>query len=110
MKPQIFLSLVCVAVSLPGAETPVPKFRTVEIDSHIEIGYGVTVADVDGDGKPDILLADKRQIVWYRNPTWEKFVIAENLTVLDDVCIAAADVDGDGKAEIAVGAGWNPGD
>ena len=87
-----------------------PHFRAVEIDPKIEIGYGITVADVDGDGKPDILLADKKQIVWYRNPTWEKFVIAENLTPLDDVCLAAADIDGDGKAELAVGAQWNPGD
>src|ERR1051325_10498775 len=81
------------------AEPPTPKFRAVEIDK-IQIGYAVTVADVDGDKKPDILVVDKKQIVWYRNPTWEKFVIAENLTQLDNVCIAAADIDGDGKAEI----------
>jgi hypothetical protein len=85
------------------------KFRAVEIDK-IEIGYGVTVADVDGDRKPDILLVDKNQVAWYHNPDWKKHVIAENLTKLDHVCIAAADIDGDGKAEIAIGAGWNPGD
>jgi hypothetical protein len=95
---------------LQASEVAFPHFRAREIDSHIEIGYGITVADVDGDGKPDIVLADKKQIVWYKNPTWEKFVIAENLTPLDDVCIAAADIDGDGKAEIAVGAQWNPND
>jgi hypothetical protein len=92
------------------AENPAAPFRAVEIDSKIEIGYGVTVSDVDGDKKPDILLADKRQIVWYRNPTWKKFVIAENLTKLDNVCLAAADIDGDGKAEVAVGGEWNPSD
>src|SRR5213075_1284286 len=91
-------------------EKPVSRFRPVQIDSKIEIGYGLVVADVDVDRKPDIILADKKQIVWYRNPTWEKFVIAENLTKLDDVCIAAEDIDGDGKAEIAAGAGWNPSD
>jgi len=85
------------------------KFRAVEIDK-IQIGYGVAVADVDGDKKPDILLVDKNQVAWYHNPDWKKHVIAENLTKLDHVCIAAADIDGDGKAEIAVGAGWNPGD
>src|SRR5215471_8047824 len=92
------------------ADPTIPSFRAVEIDSKIQIGYAVTVADVDGDKKPDILVVDKKQIVWYRNPSWEKFVIAENLTPLDNVCIAAADIDGDGKAEIAVGAQWNPGD
>src|SRR4051812_665808 len=76
-------------------------FRAQEIDSKIEIGYGLAIADVDGDKKPDILLADKKQIVWYQNPNWTKHVIAENLTQLDNVCIAAQDIDGDGKAEVA---------
>src|SRR4051812_6066341 len=105
---SLILLLLLGSASIHSAELPSPKFRAVEIDSKIEIGYGLAIADVDGDKKPDILLADKKQIVWYRNPTWEKFVIAENLTKLDNVCIAAADLDGDGKAEIAAGAGWNP--
>lgn len=85
-------------------------FREQDVDTKIEIGYGLAIADVNGDKRPDILLADKNLIVWYENPSWAKHIIAEKLTPLDHVCIAAADIDGDGKAEVAVGAGWNPGD
>lgn len=102
------LSLVIGSALL--AEDMTPQFRAQTIDDKIEIGYGLAIADVDGDGKPDILLADKKQFVWYQNPTWTKHVIAENLTEHDNVCIAARDIDGDGKCEIAVGAEWNPGD
>ena len=105
-----FALLICGMGSLRAAEVPAPKFRAVEIDSTVQIGYGVAVADVDGDQKPDILLADKKQVVWYRNPSWTKSVMAQDLTPLDNVCIAAADIDGDGKAEVAVGAQWNPAD
>jgi hypothetical protein len=80
------------------------------IDSQILIGYGLAIADVDGDGRPDILLADQRSVQWYQNPTWKKYVLCENLTERDNVCIAARDLDGDGKAEVAVGAQWNPGE
>ena len=40
---------------------PLPHFRAVEIDSKIEIGYAVTVADVDGDWKPDIRWSTKNR-------------------------------------------------
>jgi hypothetical protein len=93
-----------------AAEPPVPAFRVVDVDTNIAIGYGLAVADIDGDRKPDIVLADKNHIVWYQNPGWQRHVMAEKLTQLDHVCIAALDIDGDGKAEVAAGAGWQPGD
>lgn len=109
-RPLALAALVLLAPAAPAAEPPQPKFRIQDIDTAVNIGYGIAIADVDGDRKPDILLADKNTIQWYRNPTWQKFVIAENLTPQDNVCIAAEDIDGDGKCEIAVGAGWNPGE
>lgn len=99
-----------IAAAAFAADPALPKFEAQTIDDHVEIGYGLAVGDVDGDGKPDVLLADKKQYVWYQNPTWKKYILVENLTPLDNVCIAARDIDGDGKVEIAVGAQWNPGD
>jgi len=108
MKKAPLLSLLAF-VSVPAqllAEPPEYQWTEKEIDQ-IEIGYGVQLTDVDGDGKTDIVLADKKTIQWYHNPTWEKHIIAKDLTQRDNVCITARDIDGDGKCEIAVGAQWN---
>ncbi len=97
-----------------GASQPsMPNFKIQVVDNQISIGYGLAIGDVDGDRKTDILLADQKEIVWYRNPGnktdgWKRNVMAANLTPQDNVCIAARDLDGDGRVEVAVGAGWNP--
>lgn len=100
-----------VAMDLPEA-----KFHPQTIDGELSIGYGVAISDVDGDGFPDIILADSRETRWYQNPggkrekPWKKHILTGSLTKNDHVCVAACDTDGDRKAEIAVGAEWNPGD
>ena len=106
-KRSLAILLVATAASTLCAQTiPDFKWRAVEIDQ-IEIGYGLQMADVNGDGKTDIVLADKSTIQWYENPSWNKHVIAKDLTERDNVCVTARDIDGDGKCEIAVGGQWN---
>jgi len=91
-------------------EAPPANFQPQNVDPEITIGYGLAIADVDGDGKEDILLVDAGETVWYRNPNWEKQALSGKLTDNDHVCICAADITGDGKAEVAIGAEWNPAD
>ena len=108
-KNILFLLPLVFTVSFGFAEDKEPplfKWRKVEI-AKISIGYGVQLTDVDGDKKIDIVLCDKKTIQWYQNPSWEKHVIARDLTKRDNVCVTARDIDGDGKCEIAVGGQWN---
>lgn len=115
LAPMKTLLLLATTAATAIAAPPEPKFTAQDIDRAVKIGYGVAIADVDGDKLTDILLADARQIRWYKNPgkrgaEWPRYVIAEELTKNDNVCIAAQDIDGDGKCEVAIGAEWNPGD
>jgi hypothetical protein len=85
-----------------------PSFRMQEIETGLQIGYAVLIADINNDGKPDIVVVDKHRVVWYENPTWKRRTIIEGQTKPDNVCIAAYDIDGDGQIDLALGAGWKP--
>jgi hypothetical protein len=107
MKKFFLIPVILVATAVPAlAEPPEYQWKEVEVDQ-IEIGYGLQLTDVNGDGKTDIVLADKKTIQWYENPGWGKHIIARDLTKRDNVCVTARDIDGDGKCEIAVGGQWN---
>ena len=94
----------------PATEKPpaeFPRFESRTIDPHVgEICYGVTLADVDGDKRQDIVAVSEQSVVWYSNPNWEKHVIIDGQTEPHNVCIAPFDIDGDGQIDFALGAGW----
>ena len=104
----LFLSACLPLHALP--EAPPAAFRAQTLDAKLGIGYGLSIADIDGDGKQDIVLVDAKETVWYTNPDWTKHRMTGSLTKLDHVCVAACDIDHDKKAEVAIGAEWNPGD
>lgn len=84
------------------------RFEMQEFETSLGVGYAVTLEDVDGDGKKDIVVVDTTRVVWYQNPTWKRRTITAGKTRPDNVCIAGHDIDGDGKIDFALGADWKP--
>jgi len=98
-------------LALPHVCADSPRFVAQEIDPHVgNVCYAVTVADVDGDGKLDVVAVSEDAVVWYQNPTWKRHDIIRGVTEKDNVCIQPQDIDGDGRIDFAVGAGWRPPD
>ena len=88
-----------------AAEEP-GRFRVQEIATELGVVYAVTVADVNGDSKPDIVAINNTQVLWFENPAWTKHVVTERVTKFDNVTIAPLDIDGDGRMDFALGADW----
>src|SRR6266545_1662963 len=81
-------------------------FTAHEIGSGLRGGYQVVVADLNKDGKPDIiaLASGLPELLWYENPGWQKHVLAAGVSQLINASVY--DVDGDGIPEIAVAQGF----
>ncbi len=104
-NPLISATLVVLLARLVVAETP--RFEVRQIDANVgEVCYALAIADVDGDGRRDVIAATEDAILWYANPTWKRETILRGQTKPDNVCLQAGDVDGDGRVDFAVGTGW----
>ncbi|HEY2014877.1 MAG TPA: FG-GAP-like repeat-containing protein [Bryobacteraceae bacterium] len=76
----LFAFLAPQARPLLAASAP-PEFSGHVIATELKGGYQVVVADLNHDGKPDLiaLASGMPELVWFENPTWERHVIAGGL-------------------------------
>src|SRR6266436_795407 len=100
------LACGCVAwlladVSLPAQD--LPRFRERVISKAVKFGYQLVAADLNGDGKKDLIAVDERatEVAWFENPTWERHVLATN--VPRPLNAACCDLDSEGDRSRANG-------
>jgi hypothetical protein len=97
------LSAVLVLPATGRPEVPIASgFVTHTVATGLTGGYQVVVADLNRDGRPDIiaLASDLSELRWYQNPGWEPHVLVAGIH--DPINAAAFDIDGDGIPEVAL--------
>jgi hypothetical protein len=77
-------------------------FIAHDIASGLRFGYQVHIADLNRDGRPDVigLGAQMNELLWFENPDWEPHVLAADVPQM--ISLDTADTDGDGIPEIAL--------
>lgn len=99
------ITLATALLATAGAASAFPAFEEHTINPEAGTGLAITVADVNNDGKPDIVGVSADDVAWYENPSWERHRIADTIRN-SNVCVDAYDIDGDGVPELALGADW----
>ena len=107
----------------PSSESPLFDLEIID-PSGPRAPWGKTLGDIDGDGLTDVVVGGHQsrsltlgerllrklglfqrqgrggELIWYRNPTWERHLITENYKIRTD--IEVADINADGRNDIVL--------
>jgi hypothetical protein len=103
-----FLALAVLVLAPTAATAAELHLRAEQLPERLEVGYAVTVVDMNSDGRLDIVVVDTNRVIWSENPSWKVHTLIQDQTKRDNVCIAPYDIDGDGRIDFALGADWRP--
>lgn len=95
-KGAIYLARMTRRALPPSEFLSVPGFREHTVATGLEGGYQVVAADLNHDGRPDLIALASRsnELVWYENPTWERHVIARGFSHMINCVTVGADSEG----------------
>ncbi len=102
LRTCLLFSGLFTACQVADAQRGFVDFEKTTLDEGMQGGYGVEIADVDGDGLQDIIAVatNPAQFAWYKNPGWEKYVISS--VAQGNIDAAPKDIDGDGDLDLVL--------
>jgi len=105
----VLISFLQVACQVADAQRGFVSFEKTTLDETMRGGYGVEIADIDGDGLLDILAlsTNPAQFAWYKNPEWTKYVITT--VAAGNIDAAPKDIDGDGDMDVVLASAFSLG-
>jgi FG-GAP-like repeat len=92
------------AAATRSPATPRFVFRRhrVPLGAYNQVTKSTSVGDVDGDGKPDFVVAGASFLVWYSNPGWTAHLIATG-EYGEGSAVVIRDLNGDGRPDVITG-------
>src|SRR5579864_4385960 len=98
---QRFALFAMIAALVPIASAQA-KFQAHDVATGLRGGYQVVVADLNHDGKPDLiaLASGLTELAWYENPGWQRHVLANGLSHM--INCTTIDVPGDPIPQIVL--------
>jgi hypothetical protein len=87
---------LCFALAATASAQSAAKFQAHEVATGLRGGYQVVIADMNHDGKPDLigLASGLTELAWFENPGWQKHVIVSGIRQPINLAVVKADKTG----------------